>query len=81
METHRRAARQRVLLALGAILMIALAGMFQCASLGLVASTREVLVAFAQVLSVLCVSLLIEDLAVRPLRDAARGIQLRWRTC
>jgi hypothetical protein len=81
METHRLAARQHVLLAIGAILMLVLAGMFQCASLALGASVREVLVAFAQVLSVLCVSLLIEDLALRPLRGAARSMQVRWRSC
>jgi len=81
MESHRLAARQHVLLALGAILMLAIAGMFQCASLAVVASAREVLVLLAQVLVVLCVSLLIEDLAVRPLRDAARAISMRWRTC
>ena len=81
METHRLAARQHLVLLLGALLMLAVAGMFQCASLALLASAREGLVLVAQVLSVLCVSLLVENLAVRPLRDAARAISGRWRTC
>ena len=61
--------------------MLLLAGMFQCAALALEASAREVLTLLASGFALLCVSLLIEDFAVRPLRSALRGVFMRPRAC
>jgi hypothetical protein len=81
METQGLAARQRVALAFGALVMLVVASMFQCGSLALAASAREVLVALADVLALLCAALLIEDAAARPVREALVRMGTRLRAC
>jgi hypothetical protein len=81
METHRLAAHERFGLAFGAVVMLAVAGMFQCASLAVGAPAREVLVLLADIVAVLCVSLLVEDFAAPAVRNAAALVSRRLRTC
>lgn len=81
MQTHRLAAHQRVGLVFGALLMLAVGGMFQCAALAIGASLREVLVLLAGLVALLCVSVLVEDFAAPALRNAAAALSTRLRTC
>lgn len=77
MEVDRLAAPARALLALGAVLMLAAAGMFQCPALALGGTGREALTLLAQALSLLCVAVLVEDLWATPLRAAFRAAAAR----
>jgi hypothetical protein len=81
MDKQRLEPSQRLLLALGALVMLAVAGMFHCPSLAVGAAVREGLTLLAVGLSVLCVSLLIEDLLVRPARKALRAVSASPRVC
>ena len=81
MDKQSLAVRQRLMLALGALVMLVVASMFQCAALAVGHGAREGLTLFALGLSVLCVSLLIEDLLVRPVRNALRTAVASPRAC
>lgn len=74
METSRLASRERFLLALSGIASLAAMGMLQCASLSVDNAIRGVLTLIAAGLPVLCVSILLEDIAARPLRIALRSV-------
>lgn len=67
-------ARDRALVALGAIAVLAVLAALQCPSLGVEATTRSGLLSAATLLALLCVSILIEDLLVQPLRAALRQL-------
>lgn len=80
MEPNRLTSTQRLALTLGALATLLAMGMAQCASLSVDNTLRMVLTATAAGLSVLCVSVLLEDMLVRPLlrslRDAGRKLLL-----
>ena len=80
METNRLTSTQRLALTFGALATLLAMGMAQCASLSVDNTLRMVLTATAAGLSVLCVSILFEDMLVRPmlrsLRDLGRKLLL-----
>lgn len=80
MESNRLTSTQRLALTLGALAALLAMGMAQCASLSVDNTLRVVLTATAAGLSVLYVSVLLEDMLVRPLlrslRDAGRKLLL-----
>lgn len=80
METNRLTSTQRLALTFGALATLLAMGMAQCASLSVDNTLRMVLTATAAGLSVLCVSILLEDMLVRPmlrsLRDLGRKLLL-----
>ena len=80
MESNRLTSAQRLALTLGALATLLAMGMAQCSSLSVDNTLRTVLTATAAGLSVLCVSVLLEDMLVRPmltsLRDAGSKLLL-----
>jgi len=80
METDRLTSTQRIALTIGALATLLAMGMAQCASLSVDNTLRSVLTMTAAGLSVLCVSILLEDTVVRPtlrsLRDLGRKLSL-----
>lgn len=80
MEPNRLTSTQRLALTLGALATLLAMGMAQCASLSVDNTLRTVLTAAAAGLSLLCVSVLLEDMLVRPmlrsLRDVGRKLLL-----
>lgn len=80
MEPNRLTSTQRLALTLGALATLLAMGIAQCASLSVDNTLRMALTATAAGLSVLCVSVLLEDMLVRPLlrslRDAGRKLLL-----
>lgn len=77
MEPNRLTSTQRLALTLGALATLLAMGMAQCASLSVDNTLRTVLTAMAAGLSVLCVSVLLEDMLVRPLLRALRDVGLK----
>mgnify|MGYP001627138133 CR=1 FL=1 len=67
MESNRLTSTQRLALTLGAVATLLAMGMAQCASLSVDNTLRTLLTATAAGLSVLCVSVLLEDMLVRPM--------------
>lgn len=80
MQPNRLNSTQRLALTLGALATLLALGVAQCAALSVDNALRTMLTATAAGLSVLCVSVLLEDMLVRPilgsLRDLARKLQL-----
>lgn len=78
METNPLTSTQRLALTLGALATLLAMGMAQCALLSVDNALRTVLTATAAGLSVLCVSILLEEMLVRPtlrsLRDLGRKL-------
>jgi hypothetical protein len=74
MENSRLTSCERFLLAVSGIASLAAMGMLQCASLSVDNTVRGVLTLIAASLSVLCVSILLEDIAARPLHIALRSV-------
>jgi hypothetical protein len=72
MKVDRLAAPARAFLALGALLMLAFASMLQCPALAVGDTAREALTLLGLAVSLLCISVLIEDLLAAPLRAALR---------
>ena len=70
----RLGARDRALVALGAIAVLAVLAALQCPALAGEAATRSGLMSAATLLALLCVSILVEDLLVQPLRAALRRL-------
>jgi hypothetical protein len=70
----RLGARDRALVALGAIAVLAVLAALQCPALAVEATTRSGLMSAATLLALLCVSILVEDLLVQPLRAALRQL-------
>ncbi len=68
----RLGARDRALVALGAVAVLAVMAALQCPALAVEASTRGGLMSVATLLALLCASILIEDLLVQPLRATLR---------
>jgi hypothetical protein len=74
METNRLTSTQRLALAIGALATLLAMGMAQCASLSVDNTARMVLTATSAALSVLCVSILLEDMLVQPILRHLRGL-------
>lgn len=74
MEPNRLTSTQRLALTLGALATLLALGMAQCASLSVDNTLRTVLTATAACLSVLCVSVLLEDMLVLPLLRSLRDV-------
>jgi DMSO/TMAO reductase YedYZ heme-binding membrane subunit len=70
----RLGARDRALVAFGAIAVLAVLAALQCPALAVEAATRSGLMSAATLLALLCVSILVEDLLVQPLRAALRRL-------
>ncbi len=70
----RLGARDRALVALGAIAVLAVLAALQCPALAVEATTRSGLLSAATLLALLCVSILIEDLLAPLLRAALRQL-------
>ena len=67
----RLGSRDRALVALGAVAVLAVMAALQCPALAVEAATRSGLMSAATLLALLCASILIEDLLVQPLRGIA----------
>lgn len=82
MESNRLTSTQRAALVAGAIATLLVMAMAQCASLAVDNTVRTALTVVAAGLSLLCVSILLEDMLVRPLlkRLRARGRKLQLLT-
>lgn len=67
MDTNRLTFEQRIALAAGALATLLAVVMAQCPLLAVDVATRGVLALTAAGLALLCVSILLEDIVVRPL--------------
>lgn len=74
METNRLTSTQRITLLASALATLLVMGMAGCASLSVDNGMRVVLALAAGGLSLLCVSILLEDMLVRPLLKQLRAI-------
>lgn len=75
--SSRLGTRDRFLLALGAAALLVVMAALQCPALEFDAGFRGGLMSATTLLALLCVSILIEDLLVQPLRAAVRQIAFR----
>lgn len=67
MDTNRLTSAQRIALAAGALAPLLAVAIAQCPLLAVDVATRGVLALTAAGLALLCVSILLEDIVVRPL--------------
>lgn len=77
METNRLTRRQRATLVVSALATLLVMAMAQCASLSVDNNVRAALTLTAIGLSVLCVSILLEDIVVRPVLHRLRALSRR----
>lgn len=79
MPSQKLDPRQRLLLVASAFAIVFAMSMLQCAALSVDDALRSALTATATALCALCAAMLLEDGAVRPLRQALRRLPLRPR--
>jgi hypothetical protein len=77
MPSQKLDPRQRLLLAASALATLLVMSMLQCASLPVDHALRGALGVTAVVLAAWCAAILLDDVAVRPLRNALRRLQPR----